>query len=228
MAREVGFKNINIDLMIGLPTQTIKDVEDTLEKIITLEPEHVSVYSLILEEGTKLENMINTGKLKLIPEDTERQMYWLVKEKLENVGYNHYEISNFSKMNFESKHNMDCWSQKEYIGFGLAAHSYLNGKRYSNTDNLKKYLEGPEKDRTVHEIQNTEMQRNEYMLLGLRKIKGVNIQAFKNKFVDNPIYLYREELNKLVKDKLIEIDENYIKLTEKGIDLANLVWEEFV
>lgn len=228
LAREVGFKNINIDLMIGLPTQTIKDVEDTLREITNLRPEHISVYSLIIEENTQLEQLIHTGQLKEVEEKLEREMYWLVKKKLEALGYKHYEISNFAKENFEAKHNMSCWNQKEYIGFGLAAHSYLDKKRYSNTDDLKKYLENVENNKTIHEIQEIKEQRKEYMLLGLRKIEGINIQEFKHKFVDNPIYLYREELNKLVKDKLIEIDTNYIKLTNRGIDLANLVWEEFV
>lgn len=228
LARKVGFKNINIDLMIALPTQTMENLQDTIDKITSLNPEHISVYSLIVEEGTLLDKMINEGRLKLLDEETERKMYWLVKNKLENLGYKHYEISNFAKDGSESRHNMNCWNQKEYIGVGLSAHSYLNKKRYSNTENLKKYLEDVEKNITIHEIQTIENERNEYMLLGLRKIDGINIQNFKNKFVDNPIYLYREELNKLVKDKLIEIDENYIKLTNKGIDLANLVWEEFV
>lgn len=228
LARKVGFKNINVDLMIGLPTQDLQDIEESIHKIIELKPEHISVYSLIIEENTKIENLIQTGKLKEVEEKTEREMYWLVKNKLEHLGYKHYEISNFAKENYESKHNIDCWEQKEYIGFGLAAHSYLDNKRYSNTEDLKKYLENVENNRMIHEIQNIEEQRKEYMLLGLRKIEGVNIQKFKNKFVENPIYLYREELNKLVKDKLIEIEANNIKLTKKGIDLANLVWEEFV
>lgn len=228
LAREVGFKNVNVDLMIGLPNQDLQDIEETICKITKLEPEHISVYSLIVEENTKIEQLLNEGILEEIPEETERKMYWLVKNKLENLGYKHYEISNFAKEGYESKHNMDCWNQKEYIGFGLAAHSYLNKKRYSNTENLKTYLEDVEKNRIIHEVQTTESERNEYMLLGLRKIDGINIQDFKNKFVDNPIYLYREELNKLVMDKLVNVDENYIKLTNKGIDLANLVWEEFV
>lgn len=228
LAREVGFKNVNVDLMIGLPTQGLEDVEESINKIAKLKPEHISVYSLIIEENTKIEELLNKGVLEEISEETERKMYWLVKNKLENLGYKHYEISNFAKEGYESKHNMDCWNQKEYIGFGLAAHSYLNKKRYSNTENLKTYLEDVEKNRIIHEVQTTESERNEYMLLGLRKIDGINIQDFKNKFVDNPIYLYREELNKLVMDKLVNVDENYIKLTNKGIDLANLVWEEFV
>ena len=143
-------------------------------------------------------------------------------------GYKHYEISNFAKPGFESKHNYSCWEQEEYVGVGLAAHSYINKTRYSNTENLSKYLTNRTQNITIYEFQNIEEQEKEYMLLGLRKIQGVDIQKFKNKFTENPIYLYREELNKMFKNKLIEIDANYIRLTKKGIDLANLVWEEFV
>jgi len=225
-ARNVGFKNINVDLMIGLPNQTIEDIEESLQQVIKLNPEHISVYSLILEEGTKLEELVNSDKIKLPSEDVERRMYWIVKNALEKAGYKHYEISNFAKQGYESKHNMDCWNQNEYIGVGLAAHSYINKTRYSNEQNLSKYLKN--NVITIHEKQDKTSQMSEYMLLGLRKIEGVNIQSFKNKFVENPIYIYREMLNNLVKNKLIEIDTNYIKLTKKGIDLANLVWEEFV
>lgn len=228
LAKQIGFTNVNIDLMIGLPKQKQRNVEETLEKILKLNPNHISVYSLILEEGTELENKVNKGILKLPSEEEERKMYWLVKNKLQELRYKHYEISNFAKLGFESKHNLNCWEQKEYIGVGLAAHSYLNKTRYSNTENLKKYLENISQNRIIHEVQKQEDEQKEYMLLGLRKIEGVNIRKFKNKFIQNPIYLYREELDKLVKNKLIEIDTNYIKLTKKGIDFANLVWEEFV
>lgn len=228
LARDIGFKNINIDLMIGLPNQELKNVNETLEKIIILAPEHISVYSLILEEGTVLEDKVSKGIFALPDEQVERKMYWIVKKKLEEAGYNHYEISNFSKTGYESKHNSNCWEQQEYIGLGLAAHSYMNKNRYSNTDNLKKYLINIGENRIVHETQNKEDEKKEYMLLGLRKINGVNIQKFKNKFNQNPIYLYRVELDKLVRNKLVEIDANYIKLTKKGIDLANLVWQEFI
>ena len=227
-ARKCGFKNINVDLMIGLPTQTIEDVKQTLEKIIQKNPEHISVYSLIVEENTKIEGKISNGILELPSEELERKMYWLVKNRLEEAGYKHYEISNFAKPGFESKHNVDCWEQKEYIGIGLAAHSYMNKARYSDTVDFEKYCENPMKNRTVHEHQTEETQAKEYMLLGLRKIDGVDIQKFKNKFVNNPIYLYKDKLNKLVKNNLLEIDINYIKLTDKGIDLANIVWEEFI
>lgn len=228
LVRKVGFKNINVDLMIGLPNQSLKIVEDSLEKVIELNPEHISVYSLIVEENTKIEGKISNGILELPSEELERKMYWLVKNRLEEAGYKHYEISNFAKPGFESKHNVDCWEQKEYIGIGLAAHSYMNKARYSDTVDFEKYCENPMKNRTVHEHQTEETQAKEYMLLGLRKIDGVDIQKFKNKFVNNPIYLYKDKLNKLVKNNLLEIDINYIKLTDKGIDLANIVWEEFI
>lgn len=233
LAREVGFKNINVDLMIGLPAQTLHDVEKDIEKICYLNPQHISVYSLIVEEGTRIEERIKNKELYLPSEELERKMYWKVKNTLEEKGYKHYEISNFAKKGFESKHNLACWNQEEYIGFGLAAHSYIDGKRYSNTDNLEEYLVGADASvrpniKTTHEIQNKESKMKEYMLLGLRKIEGVKISDFKNKFVENPIYKYRNELNKLSMQGLIEIEEDNIKLTNKGLDLANLVWEEFV
>lgn len=235
LIRMVGFNNINVDLMLALPNQTIKDLEDSLNKVIMLKPEHISVYSLILEEKTKLYDLVESGKLELLDESIERNMYWKVKNILEQNGYKHYEISNFAKQGYESKHNLNCWNQEEYLGMGVAAHSYLNSKRYSNTENLEQYInklleeEGIKNDIvTVHEEQTLEDKQKEYMLLGLRKIEGVKISDFKNKFVQNPIYVCRKELDKLVKEDLIQVEENNIKLTKKGLDLANLVFEEFV
>lgn len=233
LARKVGFKNINVDLMIGLPNQTIEDVKETLNKIIKYNPEHISVYSLIVEEETPLYHDIEQNLLTLPEDELERNMYWTVKNELEEKGYIHYEISNFSKKGFASKHNLNCWNQKEYIGVGSAAHSYTNNVRYSNIDTIEEYVQnyetGNEVDNLIfHEKQNKESKMKEYMLLGLRKIEGIQIKEFKNKFGENPIYLYRKELEKLTKEELIEIDGDYIKLSSKGIDLANLVWEEFV
>lgn len=235
LIRMVGFNNINVDLMLALPNQTIKDLEDSLNKVIMLKPEHISVYSLILEEKTKLYDLVESGKLELLDESIERNMYWKVKNILEQNGYKHYEISNFAKQGYESKHNLNCWNQEEYLGMGLAAHSYLNNKRYSNTENLEQYInkllekEGTKNDIvTIHEEQTLEDKQKEYMLLGLRKIEGIKISDFKNKFVQNPIYIFRKELDKLVKEDLIQVEDNNIKLTKKGLDLANLVFEEFV
>lgn len=227
MVSKYGFNNVNVDLMIGLPNQKILDIKDSLAKIVELNPNHVSVYSLILEESTVLYKNVEKGLTKLPDEDLERQMYWYVKNTLELNGYSHYEISNFAKKGKESKHNLNCWEQKEYIGIGVAAHSYLNGERYSNTENLDSYINNFSK-RTIQEVQSKEDMKKEYMLLGLRKIDGISISKFKEKFIENPIYLYRKELEKLVKEELIVIDADNIKLTNKGLDLANLVWEEFV
>ncbi|MBR3003011.1 MAG: radical SAM family heme chaperone HemW [Clostridia bacterium] len=266
LAKEAGFENINIDLMLALPNQTIEDLKQSIEKVVELNPNHISVYSLILEEGTKLYNLVENGKAKLPDEETERQMYWYVKNKLELAGYTHYEISNFAKKGKESKHNMNCWNQEEYLGFGIAAHSYLESinfnkaynfqkkdntaedkkmLRFSNTENLDEYISNISKieekglkddeiqnqinkNIEIHEFQTLEEKKKEYMLLGLRKIEGVSISKFKEKFVDNPIYLFRKELQKLTEEELIEIDGDFIKLTSKGLDFANIVWEEFV
>lgn len=233
LARETGFKNINIDLMIGIPGQKIGDLKNTLQDIIKLEPEHISVYSLIIEENTPIEKMLENGEIKLPDEDLERNMYWYVKNTLELNGYNHYEISNFAKLGKESRHNLNCWNQEEYIGFGVAAHSYLNGIRFSNTINVEEYIQHLENNRKeeniqIEESQSLEDKKNEFMMLGFRKIQGVDIARFKEKFIDNPIFLYHEKLNKLIEEGLIEVDLNHIKLTNKGIDLANLVFEEFV
>ena len=230
-ALEEGFNNINVDLMLGLPNQSILDLKESLEKIVKLKPEpkHISVYSLIVEEGTEIEKRINSGELKLPEEDEERNQYKYTKNYLELNGYKHYEISNFAKPCYESKHNMNCWEQKQYIGFGLAAHSYIKTKRYSNTCNLEEYLKNTSKDiKTIHEEQNTEDMKKEYMLLGLRKLEGISISKFKEKFGENPIYMFRKELQRLVDEDLLVVNLDNIRLTNKGLDFANLVWEEFV
>ena len=233
LAKKVGFKNINVDLMLGLPNQRIIDLKESLENVLRLAPKHISVYSLIVEDGTPIANKIKNGKLKLLDDELERNMYWYVKNTLELNGYKHYEISNFAKKGYESKHNMNCWNQMEYVGIGTAAHSYRDITRYSNTEDIKEYIKNVqkgefEKNRIIHEIQKEEDSKKEFMLLGLRKIDGLKISEFKNKFGDNPIYLYRNELKKLSDEKLIIIQDDNIRLSNKGIDLANLVWEEFV
>lgn len=233
LARGVGFKNINVDLMLGLPNQTIREIQNSVEEIIGLEPEHISLYSLIVEEGTKIEKQLQQKEFILPDEVVERKMYWNTKKLLEKNGYVHYEISNFAKAGYESKHNSDCWDQKEYIGFGVGAHSYTNGIRYSNVEKIEEYIKNYEEEKSENnfvfqEKQNNKDMEKEFMLLGLRKIRGVSIQDFKTKFVDNPVFVYHSELEKLVNEGLLEIDGDKIKLTNKGLDLANLVWEEFI
>ena len=233
LAKEVGFENINVDLMLAIPTQTEEEIIESVKKVIDLNPNHISLYSLILEEGTELEVLIEDGKLELIDEDLERKMYWKTKELLEKNEYNHYEISNFSKKGHESKHNLSCWNQEEYLGFGLAAHSYYRRERFSNIDDLDKYLENIrqmdfEKNIELHEIQNNPIQMREYMMLGLRKIEGVKISDFERKFRINPLFYFRFEISNLTDEDLIEVDLDSIKLTKKGLDFANLVFEKFI
>ena len=233
LAKEVGFENINVDLMLAIPTQTEEEIIESVKKVIDLNPNHISLYSLILEEGTELEALIEDGKLELIDEDLERKMYWKTKELLEKNEYNHYEISNFSKKGHESKHNLSCWNKEEYLGVGLAAHSYYRRKRFSNIDDLDKYLENIrqmyfEKNIELHEIQNNPIQMREYMMLGLRKIEGVKISDFERKFRINPLFYFRFEISNLTDEDLIEVDLDSIKLTKKGLDFANLVFEKFI
>lgn len=233
LARSIGFENINVDLMLALPSQTMDELVESTEKIIGLNPEHISIYSLILEERTKLYEKINSGELQLLDEELERKMYWKTKKILEKAGYKHYEISNFAKSNFESKHNLNCWNQEEYLGFGIAAHSYFENKRFSRTENLEEYIENIKQGKGeanifIEEEQDREKKAKEYMLLGLRKIKGVSISAFERKFEINPLFYFRFEISKLEEGGLLEVDLDNIKLTKKGLDLANLVFEEFV
>ena len=233
LAREIGFNNINIDFMIGLPNQTIEDIKESLQKIKKLNPEHVSVYSLIVEENTILSKQIEEGTLKLPEENKEREMYWTVKNFLEENGYNHYEISNFAKPNRESRHNMDCWNQKEYFGFGVAAHSYVDNVRFSNITDLNSYIENykhnePEKNFVFHEKENYLDTMKEYLLLGFRKIKGVSKKDFENKFQLPIESIFKLELEELKEKGLILENEDTYYLSDKGIDFANLVFEKFV
>ena len=232
-AREVGFNNINVDCMIGLPMQTMDDVKNTLKEVSVLNPEHISVYSLIIEEGTRMEAMVNENKELLPDEDEERTMYWETKRYLESNGYKQYEISNFSKPGYESKHNLDCWYQKEYIGFGAGAHSYTDGIRYSNISNVNEYIKCYEENRQedsiiIHEKQDKTVMAKEFIMLRLRTIEGCNKDEFYKKFEYDLEKGFKNEIEKLEKLDLIENTKTYIKLTDKGLDLANIVWEEFV
>lgn len=229
LARKLGFSNINVDLIFSLPDESLDDLKLDLEKIIELSPEHISTYSLIVENGTKIKELIeeNVDGYNLPSEDIERQMYWYIKNTLEEKGYRHYEISNFAKEGYESKHNLNCWNQKEYFGFGAAAHSFIDGIRFSNKKILSEYIFNF-KSRDIEEKMNREELAKEYMMLGLRKIDGVSISEFERKFNLNPLLYFRFEISKLTDEDLIEVDLDDIKLTKKGLDFANIVWEEFI
>lgn len=227
LAREIGFKNINVDLMLALPEETKGSIAMQITEIINLKPEHISCYSLIVEDGTKMKEMVEKEEVVLPTDEEERKMYWKVKELLEENGYEHYEISNFSLPGYNSRHNTDCWNQKEYLGFGTAAHSYFNKVRFSNKNTIEEYMQNY-KEKQIEEEQTKEEQAKEYMMLGLRKIQGISISDFERKFQINPLFYFRFEISKLVDEELIEIDLDNIKLTTKGLDLANQVWQQFI
>ena len=234
LSRKIGFENINIDLMLALPEQNMEDLMQSVKKVINLNPEHISIYSLILEENTELWKKVKNKEENLVEDDLEREMYWKSKKAFEAAGYIHYEISNYAKPGFESKHNKNCWSQKQYLGFGIAAHSYFNGKRFYNVEDLNKYITNIEKNEFKNNIIIEEENRTkediakEYMMLGLRKIEGVSISEFQRKFELNPLFYFRFEISKLQEMDLIEVDLDNIRLTKKGLDLANIVFEEFI
>lgn len=221
MVREVGFKNVNVDLMFGLPNQTLEIFKSSIEYLIDLKPEHISSYSLILHNNI-FEN--------LPTDEEEREMYHYLVERLKNAGYVHYEISNFALKGFESKHNLAYWEQKEYYGFGAGASSYLNGKRYTNVADIQKYIKNifdRKEVKILEETETTESKIREYIILGLRKVEGINILETNEKFSIDILKNFSKELEKLQKLELLEISDN-IKLTKKGLDLANIVWEEFI
>lgn len=230
-AREVGFNNINIDLMFGIPNQTIQKWNDTLENVIRLNPEHLSCYSLKIEEGTFFGEEYNNNRLNVISEDIDREMYHSCLNKLIENNYNHYEISNFAKKDFESKHNLVYWKGEEYIGIGVGAHSYFENNRYNNITDIYKYINQIENN--FNQIENithidTNEQIVEFIILGLRLTDGIDIYEFREKFGLDIYELYKEQIEKLTKEKLLLIDERRIKLSRKGLDMANTVMIEFI
>lgn len=226
LVKKVGFENINVDLMFGLPKQTLKDVEESLKYLLSINPTHISCYSLIVHENI-FENLPS--------DENEREMYYLTKRMLKDAGYEQYEISNFSKEGYESKHNLAYWNQEEYIGLGAGASSYCQGERYTNEWNLDKYIfdiNNGEDIRNIEEVETKESKLREYIILKLRLTEGICIEEGNNEFGIQIQEVFAKEIEKLHKLNLIGFymknDKTYMKLTEKGMDLANQVWEEFI
>ena len=237
LARECGFENINIDLMQSLPGQTVEGWETTLKRVIELNPEHISAYSLIIEEGTKFYEWY-ADKEELLPdEETERTIYYRTEEILKEAGYERYEISNYAKPEKESRHNLSYWQGVDYVGLGLGASSLIKGERFSNEDTLQKFVEIAEQLENSMSNKMFVKERNfltkqeqmeEFMFLGLRVMKGVSKKAFKQQFGISMDEVYGGVLQKLVYEGLLLINEDNVKLTRKGIDVSNYVFAEFL
>ena len=231
LAKKVGFNNINVDLMFGLPNQRLNEWEETLREIISLEPAHISAYSLIIEEGTAFYNLYENDKLKLPTEEEERKMYHLAKKILEENGFNQYEISNYAKEGKECRHNLAYWNMDNWIGVGSASASYIDGKRIKNISSVEKYINSiNEKGEAVEEIINNSKNDNmeEFMFMGLRKINGIDENEFKKRFSMNINDVYGEILNKYIDEGLLIRESGRIFLSEKGIEISNIIMADFL
>ena len=229
-AREAGFTNINVDLMSAIPGQTLESYEDTLRKVADLEPEHISAYSLIIEEGTPFYERYGEGRHaeELPDEDIERQMYVRTGEILKDYGYHRYEISNYAKDGYECRHNLGYWDRKEYLGLGAGASSLMDHIRWKEPDHI-----GPSTGLVLEEREDfTRLRRKdemeEFMFLGLRKINGVSEYDFYKSFRVSMDEIYKESIENLIKEGLLVREEDRIRLTDRGIDLSNYALSQFL
>ncbi len=249
IARNAGFNNINIDLMSALPGQTIESFTRVLEEAVSLNTEHISVYSLIIEEGTRLYDNIDSYP-DIPDDDDDRKMYALTKEILGKAGYERYEISNYAKSGYECKHNLKYWDRTDYIGFGIGAASLCNHKRYTNTSDINRYIKAlgrkdimniPEGCKNSLEIKDNcqslkenielltpEDEMSEYMFLGLRKSAGIDICDFKDTFGKDIYSVYKEQIEDNIAKGLLWQNGTKIALTDRGIDISNTVMSDFV
>ena len=266
IVRKAGFQNVNIDLISAIPGQTLKSWCRTLRTVAELKPEHISAYSLIVEERTPFYDRYGekagrnsgteNGKAKeagggqavfppLPDEDTEREIYKATEEILAGYGYHRYEISNYAKEGYECRHNLGYWERKEYLGLGLGASSLINECRFHNTEDMKKYLEFFEKSasdpaglpnstdclsgiREEVESLSREDQMEEFMFLGLRKTEGISIERFRRTFDSDIFEVYVPQIRKLKEQGLLEVSDTQIRLTERGTDISNYVFGEFL
>ncbi|MCR5233376.1 MAG: radical SAM family heme chaperone HemW [Lachnospiraceae bacterium] len=228
-ARECGFDNINVDVMTAIPGQTKSSLKHTLDVVCGIKPEHISAYSLILEEGTPFYERYPDREC-LFSEDEEREMYRYTVDFLKEHDYNRYEISNFSLKGFESRHNTSYWKRIDYIGFGAGASSLINGIRYRNTANIGRYMDFPVSDKYFDEY--TELNRQdiieEFMFLGLRMSEGVSEYEFMKQFGIELFQMYGEQIGRLCEEGLITKEAGRIHLTDKGIDYGNYVFSRFL
>lgn len=223
LARETGFGNLNVDLMSALPGQTRESWQKTLKQVLALKPEHISAYSLIIEEGTPFYDRFGpgAGEEYLLPdEDTERQMYYDTRDMLKAEGYERYEISNYARPGFACRHNLGYWERREYLGLGLGASSLIGGVRYQNHRKLSAYLAGDYSHEEVQRLTRKEIQE-ETMFLGLRKTEGVPLTEELSK-------VYKEVFPELERQGLLLRENGRVRLTDLGIDVSNYVLAEFL
>ncbi len=230
MVREAGFENVNVDLMSALPGQTLADWKVSLECItgLTPSPEHISAYSLIVEEGTPFYEMYEKGELELPDEETERAMYQVTGEMLATLGYQQYEISNYAKPGYACRHNCGYWTRKDYIGLGIGAASLLDNLRFRNTNSLQAYIANPTDCREDLQTLTLQEQMEETMFLGLRMTDGVDTVTFRDKFGLPMEEIYGSQITESITEGLLEYRGSCLALTPRGIDVSNYVMAKFL
>lgn len=235
-AVKVGFDNVNIDLMYGIPEQSEESVFESLKEICDLEPKHISFYGLQLEEETIFYEEYKSGMIDLPDENLEKNIYHKAIKYLESKGYEHYEISNFAKPGFKSMHNSKYWDLEDYIGIGLGAHSYIHGARSKNVDDMKEYLNLTSKgkspvDSNFYHVDSEKDKMAVYVFTGLRKREGISLSEFEARFGKGLFEIYKDitsELKRYMDEGYLEISGDRFRLTESGIDISNDVMSEFV
>lgn len=236
LIRKKGFSNVNIDLMAALPGQTLKSYEQTLRRVLALKPEHISAYSLIIEEGTPFYEKYEADELlrekgekpQILPsEETERLMYERTKELLLAHGYERYEISNYARKGYACRHNVGYWRRENYLGFGLGSASLLENERFHNTTDLTDYLGG---DYLAYEQEKLDKksQMEEFMFLGLRMTDGISTECFRQTFGLTVELVYGPVLEQQIADQLLRKEDGRIFLTERGLDVSNYVMAQFL
>lgn len=233
--RNEGMSNINVDIMSGLPGHSVAKYEETLYKVCDVNPEHISAYSLIVEEGTPFYQMYNPvdglRRDELPDEDSEREQYYITRDILKDAGYFRYEISNYSKPGYECRHNTGYWRGVPYIGMGLGASSLWNGTRYNNTGDMSEYIRCSMKPDSIAEnvqkLTDTD-KMEEFMFLGLRMTEGIQISEFYEKFGVTVNEVYGEVIKKYSDMKMLEINGENMKLTDKGVDVSNIIFADFI
>ena len=228
--KKAGFDNISIDLIYALPKQTMEDVKTNVAKAIALDIPHMSLYSLILENHTVFMNRMRRGKLPLPKEDLEAEMFEYIISELEKAGFEHYEISNFSKPGFESRHNLMYWDNAEYYGIGAGASGYVDGVRYKNHGPIRHYLQAVEADnaRVQEEVLTLKEKMEEEMFLGLRKKSGVSKKRFEEKFGLSFEEQYGAVVSELTEQGLLVPDKDIVRMTKQGLFLGDTVAEKFI
>ena len=232
------FDNVSIDLMYDLPNQTTKILQNTLDIAMNLNVQHISIYGLEIESETEFGKLHNSGRLNLPNDDDSDKMYELITGELPRHGFKRYEISNFAIEGFESRHNLGYWSDVKYFGFGAGAHSYLNistkypfGVRLSNIHNVREYIDNINSGFNIKETEEILTQKSameEFCFLALRKAEGINLKNFKDKFGMDIKNIYADVIDKLKREGLIEVSDEYIKLNERGMKYGNHAFAEFL